>query len=104
MKTEAVDYQQADLFVRGSATSRQAAEEIRPERRRLRDQVLAFLRGRGQLGATDLEMQELLEMNPSTQRPRRIELLDGGLIEDSGTTRPTPSGRKATVWRAKANG
>jgi hypothetical protein len=42
-----------------------------------------------------------LGMNPSTQRPRRIELCQRNLIVDSGTTRLTTSGRKAVVWKAK---
>ena len=50
-------------------------------------------------GLTDEEMQRLLEMNPSTQRPRRIELARRGLVVECGTRR-TASGRMATVWKA----
>ncbi len=49
-------------------------------------------------GATDFEIQKASGLNPSTQRPRRIELVECGLVRDSGKTRPTPSGRKAVVW------
>jgi transcription initiation factor IIE alpha subunit len=49
-------------------------------------------------GLTDEEMQLRLEMNPSTQRPRRIELARRGLVVEAGTRR-TASGRMATVWR-----
>jgi hypothetical protein len=38
-------------------------------------------------------------MNPSTQRPRRVELVEGGWVEDSGERRPTRSGMDAVVWR-----
>lgn len=49
-------------------------------------------------GMTDEELQDALRMNPSTQRPRRIELQRAGLIADSGRTRPTKSGAQAVVW------
>jgi DNA-binding IclR family transcriptional regulator len=60
-------------------------------------QVLALLQATPG-GLTDEEMQRQLEMNPSTQRPRRIELARRGLVVDAGTRR-TASGRMATVWR-----
>ena len=83
-----------------SATSRQAAAEIEPSSGTLRGYVLAYLRGTGETGATDEEMQTALNMNPSTQRPRRIELVNAGLAHASHVTRRTRSGRSATVWRA----
>ena len=49
-------------------------------------------------GLTDEEMQRRLGMNPSTQRPRRIELARRGLVVECGTRR-TASGRNASVWR-----
>jgi len=49
-------------------------------------------------GLTDHEMQAHLNMIGSTQRPRRVELCDKGLVVDSGRQRPTPSGRMAVVW------
>lgn len=93
-----------DLFAppaqRHSATSRAAAEGIESASGSLRRQVLEFLRHANVVGGTDEEIQDCLEMNPSTQRPRRIELQRAGLVYDSGTTRKTRSGRLATVWRA----
>jgi DNA-binding IclR family transcriptional regulator len=50
-------------------------------------------------GLTDEEMQKRLGMNPSTQRPRRIELARRGMVVEAGT-RKTASGRNASVWRA----
>jgi hypothetical protein len=50
-------------------------------------------------GMTDEEQQAALAMNPSTQRPRRVELVRRGLVVEAGT-RKTSSGRMATVWRA----
>ena len=82
---------------RHSPTSCEAAEAIEKPAESLRGRVWGYLAG-CPLGATDEEMQRGLGMNPSTQRPRRIELVDAGKVRDSGHTRPTSSGRKATVW------
>lgn len=83
-----------------SRTSVEAGLQIEKKSISLRGHVLAFLRGRGAMGATDEEMQIALNMNPSTQRPRRIELVAAGLARDSAMTRETKSGRKAVVWVA----
>lgn len=81
-----------------SPTSTEAAEAIEPRADTLRAQVLDYLRMCNVNGATDEEMQLALGMNPSTQRPRRVELVNAGLVVDSGRTRPTASGRAAVVW------
>ncbi len=80
-----------------SITSMRAADSL-DALNRLHRQVLAFLEARPE-GATDEEMQAGLGMNPSTQRPRRIELARRGLVVESGT-RKTASGRMACVWKA----
>ena len=49
-------------------------------------------------GATDEEMQVSLEMDGSTQRPRRVRLVELGMVRDSGRTSTTNSGRNAVVW------
>jgi len=85
-------------FQQHSATSRAAAIEISKKLNPLQLAVLAFVVQRGALGATDEEIQNGLTMNPSTQRPRRIELERKGLVADSGTTRKTKAGRPAVVW------
>jgi len=61
--------------------------------------VWAFLKGRGDYGATDEEGMALLQIGES-YRPRRIALVDAGLVNDSGRTRETRSGRNAVVWVA----
>ena len=84
---------------RHSVTSKQAAESLEPQRLNdLQRQVMAFLRKRGDLGATDEEMQLGIPMAPSTQRPRRVELARRGLLVEAGV-RKTTSGRNACVWR-----
>lgn len=85
---------------RGSPTSQAAAALIEPTAGTLRAQVLAFLRSECERGATDEEMQIALTMNPSTQRPRRIELEKTGLVLRTAQTRKTTSGRDAVVFIA----
>lgn len=63
-----------------------------------RRKVLDHIRSSGERGATDEEMQESLGMNPSTQRPRRVELVEGGWVVDSGRRRATRAKREAVVW------
>ena len=58
--------------------------------------VLEFLRARP-AGATDEEIAVGLGLNPSTARPRRIELHGLGLVVAAGE-RKTSSNRNATVW------
>jgi hypothetical protein len=87
-------------YQRHSETSYEAAVAIEPDTASLRGQVLAFIRAQGESGATDDEVQVALEMNPSTERPRRIELWAAGLVWQTRSKRPTRSGRSATVWVA----
>ena len=93
---------QGDLFSAPyqphSETSKAAAEMLEPAfLNRLQLQVLFFLRERGEIGATDEEIQRALSMNPSTERPRRVELQRRGLITTT-KKRKTSSGRLAAVW------
>lgn len=85
-----------------SETSQDAARRIVPASVTLRARVLDSIRHAGSAGMTDDEIQTELKMNPSTQRPRRIELVAAGLVYDSLHTRPTASGREAVVWVAAA--
>ena len=85
--------------VNGSITSAQAADSLGPQTlNAMQRRVLAVLQA-NPAGLTDEEMQHKLGMNPSTQRPRRIELARRGLVVEAGT-RKTASGRMASVWRA----
>ena len=81
-----------------SVTSRSAADSLAPATlNALQKRVLDFIAWRPS-GATDEEIANELEMNPSTVRPRRIELARRGMIVEGGSRRTT-SGRMATVWR-----
>lgn len=84
----------ADIFPMDEDSLSELADDIRRER------VAAFLRDRGSHGATDDEMQVALSMDPSTQRPRRIELVRAGRAIESGGHRLTRAGLDAVVWVA----
>lgn len=84
--------------VQSSPTSMAAADAIGDRLNTLQRSVVAFLKARGEHGATDEEIAAGLQMNPSTARPRRIELVRRGLVVEAGT-RKTKSGRYATAWR-----
>ena len=92
-------------YVRNSETSKAAAQAVKPSAETLRQRLLACLRLHPD-GMTDEEMQDALQMQGSTQRPRRIELVNMGMVEPSETawrdpvTRKTRSGRLAQVWVA----
>jgi hypothetical protein len=84
--------------VRGSITSAAAADSLSPHvLNAMQRRVLELLVATPD-GLTDEEMQRRLQMNPSTQRPRRIELARLGLVVRCGV-RKTASNRNADVWR-----
>lgn len=82
-----------------SKTSRAAANAVAYCLGALQSAVLEYITSCGANGATDEEIQSALSLNPSTQRPRRIELVRKGLVVAHGE-RKTRSNRAATVWRS----
>jgi len=85
----------------GPATSRAAADAVKPAIGKLRRLVLHFIAKQGLAGATDHEVSAGLGLLSDTARARRVELRDAGRIVDSGQRRATPSGRRAIVWVKK---
>ena len=82
--------------VNGSATSAAAADSLDAKTlNAMQRRVYEFICWRP---STDEEISIELGMNPSTVRPRRIELARRGLLAEAGTRR-TASGRMATVWK-----
>jgi hypothetical protein len=76
------------------ATSRASARQLlRPGTHRFR--VLEALAWRP---STDLELQRDLRMDPSTERPRRGELVDAGFVVEMGQTRRHQN-RDWMIWR-----
>ena len=86
-------------YVAKSPTSREAAWFAEPFANSKREKIFLYLL-RSNNGATDHEIQREVNIQPSTERPRRGDLVDVGLVEDSGRTRKTASGRQAVVWVA----
>jgi hypothetical protein len=82
-------------------TSRSAALLAEPRsgtnRRAVLDAVAAVARDVQTVGLTDVEIQRATGLNPNSARPRRVELVDGGWLADSGRTREH-YGREHTVW------
>lgn len=85
------------LAIESSETSKEAARAIEPKRHHLRVLVFQALRGAPD-GMTDAEIQAATGLDGSTERPRRVELVESNAVRDSGRTRLTKSGRSATVW------
>jgi hypothetical protein len=83
---------------RHSPTSVEAANSIKPVLNELQTKVFAAFEYVAEEGLTDEEGISALSMPASTYRPRRVELVEAGLVRNSGRTRPTASGRKAVVW------
>ena len=92
-------------FQAHSGPSREAAVSIRPHAAGDRVRVLRYLNFRAERGATDDEMQRGLDLQESTQRPRRVGLVEEGLVIDSRKRRKTKRGKRpATVWMITQRG
>ncbi len=81
-----------------SPTSRAAASRIRPDISRLGWLVLETLQRASPDGLTDSEIQQMLGLAGSSERPRRVWLARSGWVVDSGLRRPSPTGRQCVVW------
>lgn len=82
---------------RRQSTSTEAYERAKTKSDENRRLILELLKAKP---STDDEMQEVLGMNPSTQRPRRCELRDWGQVVKTTQKRLTRSGSPAFVWAA----
>lgn len=84
---------------RREAVVRRAAAVPRPGTagRAVLDAVAAVARDPATVGLTDVQLQAVTGLNPNTVRPRRGELVTGGWLVDSGTTRPH-HGKAHRVW------
>lgn len=78
------------------AAARAALPRSGTQRARILEAVLdAHRRGAG--GACDVELSRHLALGLNSVRPRRLELLEAGLVVDTGHTRQH-DGRAHTVW------
>lgn len=95
------DRRQLELpYQEHSATSRDAATAAAPAAPLDRLRVLELLRTHAPDGLTDEQIARVLKLNPSTARPRRIELVRARLVVDSGRTRLTRARVRAVIWVA----
>jgi predicted ArsR family transcriptional regulator len=79
-----------------SRTSREAAQAISGAAASIRARVYAYICENGPV--TDEQIAGALGLNPSTERPRRIELVGDGLVMAHYELARTSSGRRATAW------
>ena len=82
-------------YVAGSQTSFEASQAIKPDASKLRARVFDYIAANGPV--SDEQIAAGLDMNPSTARPRRVELTSAGRIEKAGRT-ITSAGRSAWAW------
>lgn len=87
-------------FQKHSSTSRSAAEAIANVAHTFKAKVYEAIAKAGERGMTDEECARSLLLDPNTQRPRRVKLVEEKLVVDSGQRRQTLGGRKAIVWVA----
>lgn len=80
-------------------TSRQAALEIAPKAKQIRNLVLKALQNHA-MGATPDTIAEELRLSILSVRPRFTELKLKGKIADSGRRGKTDSGKSSIVWIA----
>lgn len=85
--------------VRKSRTSQAAARAVQPSKAEAqRRAILAALDKAGAAGLTDGEIQERSGVHPDAERPRRVELVNRGLVIKTARERPSPKNQPCTVW------
>lgn len=84
-------------------TAIHAAEDVQPRAERHREIVLR-IHAEHPEGLTDFELAALMGVTQPSCGKRRLDLMRMGWIEDTGTTRPSPSGSAATVWAITSAG
>lgn len=82
------------------ATSQQAARAVSVRSGSQRGRILLYLARAG--GCADPTLQERLGLSPSSERPRRVELVELGLVAPRGTT--VRDGQEYTVWALTPDG
>lgn len=85
---------------RGTDTSREATEAMKPHTGRLQALALAAVKKAGGHGLTADETSGALGIDRSAIQPRLTELRHKRLIADSGNRRQNASGKSAIVWVA----
>lgn len=84
-------------------TSHEAAESISPRLRELQRKVLMFAYDYPD-GFIDPELNRRFDTHGSTYRTRRAELVEQGLIRDSGERRTDGGTRRHIIWQITLEG
>lgn len=85
-------------YNKGSATSKEAAESMRPFAGNIREKVCGWIATSGSFGMTCDQIEFIYDRSHQTVSARIRELAKANRIKDSGRVRPTRSGRNAVVW------
>lgn len=96
--------EQALPFQAHSSTSKQAARLASSFASSDRWRVFLAIAAAGFTGLADHEAQAKLGMDGNTQRPRRVELLNKGLIADTGFRIKVAAHRQAVSWKLTPKG
>lgn len=83
-----------------SPTGRAAAQRVGGKAKQQRERILRFLIECGSAGATDDEIQQHLNIDGNSEWPRRVRLVELGVMYGTKRTRPTWTGSRATVGAA----
>lgn len=89
--------------VKGSDTSKAAAESVKHDAKHLRAACYVHVLASGEVGVTCDEVETIMDGRHQTISPRIRELVSEGRIIDSGRRRKTRSGRNAAVYIATVN-
>ena len=81
-------------------TSIKAKKKIQPKIGSITWAVFDLLVARGATGATDQELEALMNMDGNTIRPTRGALVKTGIVKDSGRRRLNAKGNECIVWVA----
>lgn len=87
-------------YIKDSQASKDAAQGIAPRAGTLRDMVHKALATAGPEGMTDEQIGSATGLKGNTVRPRRVELVELGVVCKTKRRRKLVSGNTATVWVA----
>lgn len=80
-------------------TSHRAARDARGNATTNRRAAFNALMAAGDEGLTDFDLERITGVKQTSIGKRRFELVEAGLVVDSGEKRPAPSGSLAIVWK-----
>ena len=103
MRMQLPDPTQLSVIAGRQATSAAAAVLVLPKTGTQRWRVLSVIAASAD-GLTDAQIQDFLTLPESSERPRRVELVEQGWVTDSGRRRSYGSHAEAIVWDLTVEG